>query len=287
MKNLPFLAQRLFNTPLAVTPAKAEMVMAALADRFGIAKLFRPSGDVVAMSGFAMDEDDEMPDRAYNVVRGVAIIPISGTLVNKSGYLQPYSGMTGYDGIRACFSMALEDESVRAIMLDIDSGGGEVSGCFDIVDAIYNARGEKPIWAVLSESAYSAAYAIASACDKITVPRTGGTGSVGVICAHVDFSKALSKEGITVTMIHYGDRKVDGSEYVPLSSEALKRFQADVDTMGELFCDTVARNRNMSAAKVRGTQATTFLGAAGVEIGFADAVMAPDEAFRSLLAELG
>lgn len=287
MKNLPFLAQRLFNTPLAVTPAKAEMVMAALADRFGITKLFRPSGDVVAMSGFDMDEDDEMPDRAYNVVKSVAIIPISGTLVNKSGYMQPYSGMTGYDGIRACFSMALEDESVRAIMLDIDSGGGEVSGVFDLVDAIYNARGEKPIWAVLSESAYSAAYAIASACDKITVPRTGGTGSVGVICAHVDFSKALSKEGITVTMIHYGDRKADGSEYVPLSTEALKRFQADVDVMGELFCATVARNRNMSVAKVRGTQATTFLGAAGVEIGFADAVMAPDEAFRSLLAELG
>ena len=107
MKNLPFLAQRLFNTPLAVTPAKAEMVMAALADRFGISKLFRPGGEAVAMSNFDADEDDEMPDRAYNVVKGVAIIPVSGTLVNKSGYLQPYSGMTGYDGIRACFSMAL------------------------------------------------------------------------------------------------------------------------------------------------------------------------------------
>lgn len=108
-----------------------------------------------------------------------------------------------------------------------------------------------------------------------------------MICAHVDFSKALAKEGITVTMIHYGARKADGSEYAPLSDDALARFQADVDEMGELFVKTVARNRNMSAAKVRGTQATTFLGAAGVEIGFADAVMAPDEAFRSLLAELG
>jgi ClpP class serine protease len=57
--------------------------------------------------------------------------------------------------------------------------------------------------------------------------------------------------------------------------------------MGELFVQTVARNRNLSAAAVRKTQATTFLGAAGVEIGFADAVMAPDEAFESLLAELG
>lgn len=288
MKNLPFLAQRLFNTPLAITPAKAEMVMAALADRFGITKLFRANGDAVAMSEFGFDDsDDAIPDRYYDVVAGVAIIPITGTLVQKSGYMRPVCGMTGYDGIRANLSMALEDDGVQAIMLDIDSGGGEVAGCFDLVDAIYNARGRKPIWAVLSECAYSAAYAIASAADRIIVPRTGGTGSVGVICAHVDFSKALAKEGVTVTMIHYGDRKADGSEYVPLSDAALARFQADVDAMGELFVATVARNRNLSAAKVRDTQATTFLGADGVEIGFADAVMAPDEAFRSLLAELG
>lgn len=288
MKNLPFLAQRLFNTPLAITPAKAEMVMAALADRFGIAKLFRPSGEAVALSEFGVDGDDDAPDNRYfDVVAGVAVIPISGTLVQKSGYMRPTCGMTGYDGIRANLSMALEDSAVRAIMLDIDSGGGEVAGCFDLVDAIYSARGKKPIWAVLSESAYSAAYAIASAADKITVPRTGGTGSVGVICAHVDFSKALAKDGISVTMIHYGARKADGNEFNPLSDEALARFQGDVDEMGELFVATVARNRNISIAKVRGTQANTFLGAAGVEIGFADAVMAPDEAFRSLLAELG
>jgi signal peptide peptidase SppA len=288
MNNLPFLAQRLFNTPLAITPAKAEMVMAALADRFGITKLFRANGQPLALSEFGIDDDDDEPDyRYYDVVQGVAVIPVSGTLVQKSGYMRPTCGMTGYDGIRANLSMALEDPAVRGIMLDIDSGGGEVAGCFDLVDAIYSARGRKPIWAVLSESAYSAAYAIASAADKITVPRTGGTGSVGVICAHVDFSKALAKDGITVTMIHYGARKADGNEFNPLSDEALARYQADVNAMGELFVKTVARNRKLSVAAVRGTQATTFLGVEGVEIGFADAVMAPDEAFRSLLAELG
>jgi len=287
MNNLPFLAQRLFNTPLAITPSKAEMVMAALADRFGITKLFRASGDMLAMSELVGAEEEEPDYRHYDVVHGVAVIPISGTLVHKSGYMRPTCGMTGYDGIRANLSMALEDQSVQAIMLDIDSGGGEVSGCFDLVDAIYGARGQKPIWSVLSESAYSAAYAIASAADKVVVPRTGGTGSVGVICAHVDFSKALAKDGIAVTMIHYGARKADGNEFNPLSEEALARYQADVDKMGELFVATVARNRKLSVAKVRGTEATTFLGADGVEIGFADAVMAPDEAFRSLLAELG
>lgn len=288
MTNYPHLAQRLFNTPLALLPSKGEMVMAALADRFGIARLFRAGGQPVTLSD-ALDGDFSSPrdsPSGYDVVAGVAVIPITGTLVAKLGKLRPYSGMTGYDGIRANISMALEDPAVRAIALDVDSPGGEVAGCFDLVDAIYAARGHKPIWAILSESAYSAAYAIASACDRITVPRTGGTGSVGVICMAVEFSRALESAGVTVTIFMYGDRKADGNEYSPMEKAARERFQADVDAMGELFVQTVARNRALAVSRVRSTQATTFLGASGVEIGFADAVMAPDEAFRSLLAEL-
>lgn len=287
MTNYPHLAQKLFNVPLAITPQKAEIVMAALADRFGLARLFHADGRVVALD----DRDDDIGEpaqaRAYEVVEGVAIIPVTGTLVQKLGTLRPYSGMTGYDGLRANLSMALADDAVRAVVLDIDSPGGEVAGCFDLADSIYKARGTKPIWSILTESAYSAAYALASACDRIVVPRTGGTGSVGVICMHVDMSKALGAAGVNVTLIHYGDRKADGADSKPLSDEALARYQSDVDAMGELFVKTVARNRGLSVKAVRATQATTFLGADGVEIGFADAVQAPDEAFRSLLAELG
>ncbi len=289
MNPFPHLSQRLFNTPLAITPRKAEIVTAALAQRLGIASFARIGGQMVALDAGAWDEGDAGPaeQRAYDVVLGVAVIPVQGTLVNRLGSLRPYSGMTGYDGIRHNLMQALADAEVRAVLLDIDSPGGEVSGCFDLADTIHDARGIKPIWAVLNDSAYSAAYAIASACDRITVPRTGGTGSVGVICMHVDFSKALAQAGIAITLIQFGDRKSDGNEYQPLADAALARFQADVDAMGEIFVSTVARNRGLSSARVRGTQATTFLGAAGVEIGFADAVMAPDEAFRSLLAQLG
>jgi ClpP class serine protease len=78
--------------------------------------------------------------------------------------------MTGYDGIRQAFLTAMEDPDISGICLDIDSPGGEVAGCFDLVDVIYGARGKKPIHAILTESAYSAAYAIASAADRISVP---------------------------------------------------------------------------------------------------------------------
>ena len=207
MTNYPHLATRLFNVPIAIAPHKAEIVIAALADRFGITQLFRQDGEALMFANggaraFLEEADDssQAQYKPYDVAEGVARIPIEGTLVHKLGTLHPFSGMTGYDGIRILLKLALDDPDVQAIMLDIDSPGGEVAGCFDLVDAIYEARGSKPIWAVLTESAYSAAYAIASAADRIIVPRTGGTGSVGVICMHVDMSQALSKAGINVTL---------------------------------------------------------------------------------------
>ncbi|PMQ04169.1 putative signal peptide peptidase SppA [Dyella sp. AD56] len=284
------LAQRLFNRPLAIHRDKAEVIMAALAERLGVTQMFGADGRTLQPQAFAFDDDDSFDydrrDRGYDMVGPVAVIPIQGTLVQKCGTLRPWSGMTGYDGIRQAFTAAMSDDAVEGIVLDIDSPGGEVAGCFDLVDEIYRARGDKPIHSILTESAYSAAYALASAADKILVPRTGGVGSIGVICMHVDMSKALTSAGVQVTFITYGDRKADGHPEIPLSKEALERFQADIDTMGELFVETVARNRNIAASKVRDTQAVTYLGADGVAKGLADAVAAPDAAFRALVAEL-
>ena len=282
---LPHLAQRLFNRPLAILPDKAELVMAALADRFGVARMFNAAGPVALD---AADPGEPADWKPYEVVDGIAVIPVEGTLVHKLGSIHPYSGMTGYDGIRALFAAAWDDAAVRAIVLDIDSPGGEVAGCFDLADQIFAARqtGEKPVWAILNENALSAAYAIASACKRITVPRTGYTGSVGVIAMHCDISKALTAAGVTVTLITYGERKADGADTAPFSKEARARWQADVDSMGDLFVATVARNRGLTPARVKATQAATYQGASGIGAGFADAVLSPDEAFAELLASL-
>lgn len=287
------IATRLFNVPLALHPAKAEIIMAALAERLGIANLTRLNGEIISLEQSALYDRSEprsgrvaQSDPGYDLAGNVAVIPIHGTLVQKTGALRPVCGMTGFDGIRQSFLSAIEDSGVQAIVLDVDSPGGEVAGCFDLVDAIYNARGDKPIHAILSETAYSAAYALASAADRITVPRTGGTGSIGVVCMHVDWSRALSGAGLKVTFIQYGDRKADGRPEIPLSKEAFAAFQEQIDTMGELFVETVARNRDMSTREVREMEAATYLGSAGVEQGLVDRVAAPDAAFRALLAEL-
>lgn len=292
MSTLARLSQRLFNVPLAIHPRKAEVVVAALAERLGVLSINGLEPRKI-MAAFAMEDDDYYAPRAnnprggYDVVNGAAIIAIQGTLVNKLGSLRPYSGMTGYDGIRQNFMLAMDDPSVKGIMLDVDSPGGEVAGCFDLCDAMRQARGIKPVHAILSENAYSAGYALASTADRISVPRTGGVGSIGVIAMHVDLSQALAKEGIKVTFVTHGERKADGHPEVPLSDSALARMQEEVSAMGELFIDVVAANRKgLKADAIRAMQAGCFMGAAGVEQGLADVVQAPDAAFRDLVRQI-
>jgi ClpP class serine protease len=295
MQQFAHLATRLFNTPIAIHPRKAEIAMGALAERLGIASMERLGGGVI--TPVAWDDDDDASfasprrtrsDSGYDVLNGIAVVPVSGTLVHKLGSLRPYSGMTGYDGIRQAWLTAQADPEVRAIAEIYDSGGGEVAGCADLFETKLELRGNKPCWAILSESAYSAAYWLASAADRIIVPRTGGTGSIGIICMHVDMSDALTKSGLKVRFITSSgaDRKTDGHSEIPLSDDALSAIQAEIDAMGDIFHDSVARARGLTADKVRGLQAGTFMGAAGVTAGLADAVMAPDAAFAALQATI-
>lgn len=287
------LASSLFNTPLALLDTASHLALDLL-DR----SVAGPLLDGGAASDIGAGEEWGGPRRSqreqdapYDVIAGVAVIPVKGVLLQRLGWLWYYGeyfGVSGYDRIRYQFLHALSNDQVDAIAFDVDSPGGDVAGCFDLVDTIYHARGTKPIAAILGECAYSAAYAIVSAVDpgRLWVPRTGGTGSVGVIYVHLSVAEWLAKTGITPTLVTNGEFKGEGSELLKLSEGALERLQADVDTIGKLFHQTVARNRGMSTADVAKTKAGTFLGADGVEVGFADAVLAPDAAFRALLKQL-
>jgi len=218
------------------------------------------------------DQDEWFADyRPYNVVAGVLQISVAGVLLNNFPY-QLGRWATGYAYIEKAMIRGLADPEVYGIALLCDSPGGEVAGCFELTDGIFGVRGEKPIRAYASNAAYSAAYSIASAADDITVTRSGGTGSVGVVTAHVDYSKAMEQSGVKVTFFKFGAHKVDGNPYEALSPEASKRIQARIDKLGAVFVSTVARNRDMEEEAVRKTEALTYDAEDSVEVGFADRV---------------
>jgi len=217
---------------------------------------------------------------------GVGILPVQGPLFHAASPLMRFMGATTYGDLSAGLRALVADPMVKHIVLNVNSGGGSVNGAFDFADAVYAAREVKPVTAIVDEHAYSAAYAIASAADRVVLPRTGGAGSIGVIARHVDQSAALEKEGIKVTAIYAGERKNDFDPSQPLSAEARANIQAQVDDTYKLFVDTVARNRGIDPEAVRNTEAGTFQGAQAVDKGLADAVMTPAEALAEIYASL-
>jgi signal peptide peptidase SppA len=208
----------------------------------------------------------------YNIYSDVAIIPIHGLLTKRSEFFDSFFGTTSYDEIHELIAAALDDSKINSILLDVDSPGGEVSGLFDLVDFIYESRNIKPIYAIANDHAFSAAYAIASAATKIFVTRTSGVGSIGVIATHVDVSEFDKKEGIKYTTIFAGDRKNDLSPHEPLSDEATADLRKEVDRLYKMFVDLVARNRNISTAQVKATQAALYCGADSISLGLTDEI---------------
>ena len=158
----------------------------------------------------------------YSVNNGVAVIPIRGLLTKRD---EMFYETTNYEDIQNAVNQALQDNEVNSILLDIDSPGGEVGGLFDLVDFIYDTRECKPIFAVANDYACSAAYAIASATEKIFVTRTSCVGSIGVIATHLDVSEADKKAGLKFTTIFAGKKKNDLSPHEPLSKSAISDLQ--------------------------------------------------------------
>ncbi|MBH2008400.1 MAG: S49 family peptidase, partial [Xanthomonadaceae bacterium] len=208
MTLLPHLAARLYGVPLAIHRPKLDVILAVLGPRIGLADLAAPSGFTPPVRPAATQTTK------------VAVIPIHGTLVRRTVGLEAESGLTSYAGLTAQLDAALASPDVAAILLDVDSPGGESGGVFDLADRIRAAAQTKPVWAVANDMAFSAAYALASAASKVFVSRTGGVGSIGVIAMHVDQSERDAQDGVRYTAVFAGDRKNDLNPHEPISSEA-------------------------------------------------------------------
>lgn len=277
---------KLLDTPLALRDSALAEMLQDIQERIMRGEFLefnKPSRDVEEAEDEARSLSSTVSsgEKTYEVIQRVAIIPVTGVLVD--GDANTWYGEQSYGDLADKVGMAMSDSEVGAIALQIGSPGGEVSGLFDFVDSLYAMRGDKPIWSILDDHAYSAAYAIASSTDYITVPRTGGVGSIGVITMHLDISKLLEDNGIKVSIIQFGERKSDYSLFKPLSDSAKERLQGHIDSVGEMFVEMVGRNRNLSRSRVRATEAGLYMGADGVEAGLADAVMSPQEAFAKLV----
>lgn len=267
-----------FNRPLALEAGYARTFFSALSQRLGnVHKLTDVDGSILMSADLKKEAESYSPrrsnKRSYQVVSGIAVIPISGSLVHKYGYIQPMSGMTGYDGIMHRLTEAVHDPDVKAIMLDMDTPGGMVAGCFDLADKIAQYRSIKPIWSLGYDMHCSAGQMIASACSRRLITQTGMAGSVGVIAAHTNVEKMLEQEGIEITLITAGSHKADGNPYAALPNDVRDKWQKELEANRQMFASKAAGYMGIDVNQVLNTEAQTYEGQDAVDIGFANEVV--------------
>jgi signal peptide peptidase SppA len=273
MTNLPHIASRVFHTPLMIDSKKLAAILAVLAPRLGLEP---PAVEAALLT-------EQRARKPYAVTdAGVAVIEVSGSLVNRASGMDAQSGLTSYEQLGNEILDAAIDPQVRGILLRLDSYGGEANGAWDVASLIEEAARMKPVWASVDDWALSAGYLLASAADRIWVTRTGGVGSVGIIAMHVDQSGFDAANGLRYTTIFAGDRKNDFNPHEPLSTEARDVLVAEVNRLYGMFVDAVARRRSLSADDVRSTEAGILYGEDSVVRGFADRV----GTFRDALAAM-
>lgn len=218
--------------PWAILPGHLELI-ASIAEREHEyagnlealeAKLGRPLGNTMTAT----------------VRDGIAIIPVEGPMFKRAGFFAQMSGATDYVTIAQDLTTALEDPAISAVMLQIDSPGGEVRGLSDLAATIRAAS--KPVWAHIDGTSASAAYWMASAADKVVASDTSILGSIGAMMGMTEREPKPGEKSYRFVSSQSPMKKAD-----PASKEGAEAIQAMVNDLGQLFVDAVAANRGVSA----------------------------------------
>ena len=270
MSKFSHLSSLVFNKPLMVTQDYAETIAVVLSDRLNL--------DVEGLQ----IKSDAKDQRVATTNKGVAVIPIVGSISHRPTGIEAMSGMTSYTTLQKQFEAAFNDPNVGSILMDIDSPGGSVAGAFDFRDYLMSKKGTKPVYALARDAMCSAAYLIGSTADKVYATQTARVGSIGVVAMHTDASGKMEKEGLKPTFISAGKFKTAGNPYEKLEGEKLKYLQDSVDESYDMFINAVADARGIDKKAIRDTEARVYGGKKAVEIGLADGI----RTYESVLAEM-
>jgi ClpP class serine protease len=294
MTAYPYIAERLFGHAHAIEPTALRAIIEGplgrrvlAGERIDPGKQGKKAGKIRRGRASALVEAEEVRGRdgmsEYALTDdGVAIISIAGVLSRRFDWLAALCGFATYEGIGASLASALADFRVKAVLLDVDSPGGQIDGMLDMADQILAARAKMPVWAVANSLAASAAYALAGSAEKLFLPRLGVVGSIGAVMLHIDVSARDQAEGLKYTAIYSGARKIDGWDHAALSSGAREAAQARIDHCRQALCDLVGRQGRISAKAALATEAACYSDDDARNAGLADGV----QNFEATLAAL-
>lgn len=243
----PHVVRAVLERPWAILPSTLQAIVELVQLRASGGRLTQD--EIVARLEVAAASQG--PRSGGGQTRRVAVIPVYGTLMPRANLMSQMSGGTSVERLRDTIRGALADDDIDAIVLDIDSPGGQVDGIPELAAEMRAARSQKPILASANTMAASAAYWLGAQAEQVYVTPSGVVGSVGVLTAHVDHSAFDEREGLKTTYIYQGKYKVEANPHEPLGDEARAAIQHDVDAFYAMFVRDVARGRGVREGTVR------------------------------------
>jgi len=215
----------------------------------------------------------------------VAVIPLSGSITSAGGSLLFGPTITP-DSVREQLGKAEKDMTVKAVVLRIDSPGGTVAACQEILKEIEKVKKSKPVVVSMGEMAASGGYYISAEADKVVALPGTLTGSIGVISQIPNVKELYQKLGIEMQTFTGGEHKDMYAGLRELTPEEEQIMQKLVDEYYGQFVDVVAQGRGLSQEKVRNlATGQLYSGVEAKELGLVDELGGLDTAI-DLAAEL-
>lgn len=208
----------------------------------------------------------------------IGLINIHGSLTNKP--VESLCGATGtsYAGLMSQM-YELVDLGCKTIVLDISSGGGEAFNCFQTADAMRKLADDNGVYLIsyVQDCAASAAYALCVLSDEVVAHPQGQVGSVGVLIALMNNSKALEQAGLSRTFVTAGANKIPFDADGGFRDEFVAGLQEQVNELYGEFVDHVAKYTGLSVDEIKSTEASMFRASKALELGLINSIKTNEE----------
>jgi protease-4 len=217
----------------------------------------------------------------YNAAK----VTVSGPITRKSGRPSPLSGPGGTtaDEVVEQIEAADEDDEVEALVVELNTPGGEVLPSDDIRRAAADFDG--PTVAYATDTCASGGYWIASGCDELWARDASLVGSIGVVGSRPNAAGLADKLGISYEQFTAGEYKDAGVPLREIEEDEREYLQGIIDGYYEQFVETVSEGRDMDPEAIRETEARVYLGTDALEIGLVDE-LGTEEDVEDRLGEL-
>ncbi len=178
-------------------------------------------------------------DKAAFITRDkVGVVPVKGVILDSKPVMDTLEKFG-------------KDDSIKAIVVRVETPGGGVSPSQEISEKIKSVRKKKTVVASMGSMATSGGYYVACAAEKIVANPGSLTGSIGVIMHFTNVEDLFKKVGLKASVIKSGKFKDAGSPFREMTKEEQEILQGLIDDVQDQFVDAVATSRGISKEKVK------------------------------------